>query len=102
MRLVQVRDCDGECCRESPRFPNADHSDCIYHDKSAGKEQGGCALMRGDAPIPSEGSVPLGDLTTEEVYQKTCVEWPQQNSEAKVGDTGGCCLQWIDDGQRKT
>ena len=26
--LQQVRRCDGQCCRESPRFPNADGTDC--------------------------------------------------------------------------
>lgn len=97
MTFVRVRKCDGECCRESPRFPNAEHSDCIYHDRT-GKEAGGCRLMRGADPIPTEGGVPLGELTTEQVFQETCVKWPQQNSAPEAGSTGGCCLQWIDDG----
>lgn len=101
LQLVQVRACDGKCCRESPRFPNVDHSDCIYHDTLNGKENAGCMLMRSAAPIPINGGVPLGDLTTEEVYQETCVAWPQKNSIPEPRDTGGCCWQWIDDGQRK-
>lgn len=96
MRLVIVRECDGACCRESPRFPNADHSDCIYHDTSGGKLNAGCMLMRGAAPIPSEGSVPLRDLTAGQVYQQTCVEWPQKNSVPEAGDTGSCCWQWVE------
>lgn len=94
--LQQIRVCDGACCRESPRFPNADHSDCIYHDTSGGKENAGCMLMRGAAPVPTEGGVPLGNLTTEQVYQETCVKWPQENSEPEVGDTGGCCWQLVE------
>lgn len=96
MRLVQVRSCDGECCRESPRFPNADHSDCIYHDTSRGKLAFGCSIMRGDEPCPTSGGVPFGNRITEQVYQATCVDWPQKNSVQQLGDTGGCCLQWVE------
>lgn len=96
MQLKQVRSCDGACCRESPRFPNADHSDCIYHDTRGGKETAGCILMRGDAEIPKEGGVALKGKTTEQVYQETCVAWPQKNSVADTGDTGRCCFQWVD------
>lgn len=59
-------------------------------------------LMRGDAEVPKDGGVPLGELTTEQVYEETCVKWPQENSVKEAGDTGSCCLQWVDDGQRKT
>lgn len=98
MQLVQGRECDGACCKESPRFPNADHSDCIYHDTKNGKENAGCALMRGDAELPSDGCVNFKDLSIEGVFNQTCVLWPQQNSIAERSDTGGCCWQWVDDG----
>lgn len=98
MKLVQVRECDGACCRESPRFPNAAHSDCIYHDTSGGKENAGCMLMRGDAPTPKEGGIAWDGKTTQQMYQATCVDWPQQNSLPIPGDTGNCCWQLIDDG----
>lgn len=99
--LRQIRTCDGACCRESPRFPNVDHSDCVYHDTANGKENAGCMLMRGDTEVPSDGGVSFEGKTTEQVYQETCVEWPQKNSVQKVGDTGGCCWQWVEETTRK-
>lgn len=57
-------------------------------------------LMRGAAPIPTEGGVPLADKTTEEVYQETCVDWPQ-NIDKINSDTGRCCWQLVEDGDRK-
>lgn len=96
MQLVQVRTCDGQCCREAPRFPNAEKTDCIYHDRVQGKENDGCMLMRGAAPIPTEGGVEYKGLSTEEVYEETCVLWPQKNSEPEPGDTGGCCWQLVE------
>ncbi len=96
LKLVQVRRCDGECCRESPRFPNADHTDCIYHDTAGGKENLGCMLMRGDATIGRVDSVRLANKTAQQVYQDTCIDWPQKNSVPDRGDTGGCCWQWVE------
>lgn len=96
MRLVQVRSCDGECCRESPRFPNADHSDCIYHDTARGKLAFGCSIMRGDAAIPSGQSEIEPKSTCAKLYKRTCVDWPQKNSVKEAGDTGRCCMQWVE------
>ena len=56
-------------------------------------------IMAGEAEIPTEGGVEFKGLSTEEVYQETCVLWPQKNSLAVVGDTGGCCWQLVDDGK---
>ena len=94
LELIQVRKCDGQCCRESPRFPNADHSDCIYHD---GKDKTkGCALQRDPSLIP-KGKCPVIDMTAVQALQETCINWPQ-NSDRNIGETGGCCFQWIEDG----
>lgn len=96
MRLIQVRPCDGVCCVESPRFPNSDHTDCIYHDAENGKDGGGCALMRDPSLIP-EGDCPvIPGVSAAEAFEQTCVKWPQENSVPEIGDTGGCCLQWVD------
>ena len=31
------------------------------------------------------------------VFQQTCVDWPQKNSTPKIGDTGDCCWQWVEE-----
>ena len=94
VRLVQVRECDGKCCEEKPRWPNADHSHCIYWSLTQA-EIDGCALMRGEAEVPDESPI-WPERSGTEVYQETCVEWPHNTREGR--DTGGCCWQWIDDG----
>lgn len=88
MILDQVRECDGACCKESPRWPNADRSDCIFHDAK------GCQITRGEAEIPI-GQSRIVDMTTVEFYENTCLNWPQ-NSDPKLGETANCCWQWID------
>jgi len=93
LKLIQVRKCDGACCREAPRFPNADHSDCIYHDRT-GKEEGGCMLMKDASLIPIGKCPALPDKEAGEAFQNTCVDWPH-NSEPLLGETGGCCWQWV-------
>lgn len=92
-QLVQVRSCDGQCCRESPRFPTEDGSDCIYHVDN------GCDVMRGVATIPNTQSLIFPEKTAQQVYEDTCLNWPQ-NTPLSAGytGTGGCCWQWIDDG----
>ena len=99
--LRQVRRCDGQCCRESPRFPNADGTDCIHHlTSSDGKENAGCELMNNPAKRPNPGvkSVLVGweSLKAVDVFQDTCVDWPHNTPviHQKIGDTGGCCWQW--------
>jgi hypothetical protein len=87
MKLVQVRECDGKCCEEKPRWPNADGTHCRFWDK-------GCKLMRGEADVPAESPTWPG-RSGEEVFQETCVGWPHNVREGR--DTGGCCWQWIDD-----
>jgi len=97
MRLVQVRECDGKCCEEKPRWPNADHTDCIYHTLPNGKESGGCKLMTGEEPIPSEKSEAWPERDATETFEATCKDWPQNLTRTR--DTGGCCWQWVDDGR---
>lgn len=94
MKLVQVRACDGECCKESPRFPNAEHSDCIYHDTTGGKEAAGCALMRGDETISDAACVSISSLSPDDVFNQTCELWPANTSAGD--DLGGCCWQWVE------
>lgn len=89
MKLVQVRECDGVCCKESPRFPNKDKTNCIYRDRW------GCKIQRGLAEAPKgKWHGGLG-YTNAQVVEETCVKWPH-NSEPKLGKTGGCCWQWVD------
>ena len=97
IELIQVRDCDGKCCEESPRWPNADHSDCKFHDTSAGKENGGCMLMRGEADIPAICEVMEG-MNGAEAFKETCTDFPQ-NTIPHVLKTGGCCWQWVENGE---
>ena len=93
MKLVQVRECDGKCCEESPRWPNINHTDCIYHKNGSGKETSGCMLMTGEEDMPTESSPAQPDKNAEETFKKTCVDWPQNIPER---GTAGCCWQWID------
>jgi hypothetical protein len=88
MRLVQTRDCDGACCRESPRWPNADRSDCLFHDHS-------CRIRRGEAEIPEESPV-RQNMTGVDVFILDCLQWPQKNCRARIGQTVNCCWQWVD------
>lgn len=97
MQLVQVKRCDGACCRESPRFPNADHSDCIFHDTSGGKETAGCMLMTGAKTLRGdEQIIKYEGRTRQSIFEETCVAWPQKNSVPEVGNTGNCCWQWVE------
>ncbi len=108
LQLIQVRDCDGQCCREGPRFPNKDGSDCIYRTAGSGKDdtrlaQSGCKLMSGEEPVPDGPSVIFVKQTVAKVFQDTCVDWPQNTQPMKrtdgtIGSTAGCCWQWRDDG----
>jgi hypothetical protein len=89
MKLIQIRSCDGKCCKESPRFPNSAHSDCIFHDEK------GCKIMRGEAEALEEASPVLPSMTAKEAFNQTCVNWPQNSPEGR--GTGGCCWQWVED-----
>lgn len=85
MRLVQVRKCDGQCCKESPRFPNADRTDCIYRTEP--NQEKGCAIQRDLSLIP-EGS--------EDLVIRTCLQWPHFWPAGR--GTNGCCWDWVEDG----
>ena len=90
MKLVRTRPCNGQCCRDSPRFPNASGSDCLFH------LNGGCDLMRGE-PVPNEASVIFPDRSAASVFKETCMDWPHNTKEPRLGKTGGCCWQWVND-----
>jgi hypothetical protein len=93
IQLKQVRKCDGQCCIESPRFPNKDHSDCIYRDAS--KPERGCKLQADPSLLP-EGNCPvLPKMSAREAFEMTCLRWPQETAEAKLGETENCCWQWV-------
>lgn len=55
--------------------------------------------MRGDQLVPNEESKIFEGKTADEVYQDTCVNWPQNTPEKDrhATKTGGCCWQWVDD-----
>ena len=91
LTLVKMRPCDGACCKESPRWPNEDGTDCIYHDI------GGCKIKRGQAEIP-KGDCPVIDMSAEKAFEMWCVEWPQKHSEKRLGETANCCWQWVENG----
>lgn len=58
-------------------------------------------LMTGEATVPEEAEVNYKGLDGQGVFDETCVKWPQENSKPVANDTGGCCWQWVDDGNRK-
>ena len=91
MKLIRTRECDGACCVESPRFPNADRSDCIFHVNN------GCDIKRGVSELPTGMSPVRPNLTTEEEFEDTCVGWPQNCPPHKQNErnNGKCCLQWV-------
>jgi hypothetical protein len=86
-RLVQVRECDGACCAEKPRFPNADRTHCRFW-------AGQCQLMADPSQIPGGESEVWPGRSAAEVFQETCVDWPQ-NSDPR-DDLMGCCWRWVD------
>ncbi len=94
MKFVKVRECDGQCCRKVPRFPNAEGTDCIYHTDSGPT---GCAIQRGDMTIknPDAPSLHYPDtMTNQQIFDQTCVPWPHLHTEGR--DTDGCCWKWLD------
>ncbi|MDX1489092.1 MAG: hypothetical protein R3268_12865 [Acidiferrobacterales bacterium] len=91
MKLVQVRECDGQCCRESPRWPVEGGDRCLFLDTD-----GKCSIKKGDYPVPIIESPTWPGRDPAEVFQETCVNWPQNSPEGR--DTGGCCWQWVKDG----
>ena len=97
-RLVRVRPCDGACCIEAPRFPRADgQPGCEYGFKGISTSRGGtssCKLMAGGATMLVGQCPALPHMTAQEAHQWSCVDWPENDPD---GDTGGCCLQWVDD-----
>ncbi len=95
---VQTRRCDGSCCNESPRFPNEDRTDCIYHVKLSGKESSGCKLMLDPKIVPVDGikSYAFPELDANVVFQETCVDWPHNIKSPRRDEVGDCCWQWVD------
>ena len=86
--LKQVRECDGQCCKDSPRFPIVIDGTrtCKFLDIQANGLH--CSIQRGTAKVPSGMSVPLPHLTNQEAFQLTCIDWPTN----RIGrNTGGCC-----------
>jgi len=47
----------------------------------------GAKLPKGNCPV-------LPELTSQEAYQQTCLEWPQNTKPGR--DLGECCWSWID------
>jgi len=100
--LKQVRTCDGKCCEENPRFPNKDHSDCIYRDASKGDR--GCMLQSDPSLTPKSSEMLVDKMfkgwSPRKLFEETCMKWPQNIDldTAFDGKTGGCCYQLVRDG----
>lgn len=89
MRLIRVRDCDGVCCTEAPRFPRLDgRPGCEYGYK------GRCQLMINPERMPQGECKAVPGKTASEAHEETCVKWPEN---LPGESTGGCCLQWVAD-----
>lgn len=96
LKIVKVRECDGACCKASPRFPTEDKKDCIYRtneDKSKG-----CSCMNEGFDLDSLPTSPaIPSLTGRETFELTCLNWPHNVPNPKLGGTGEeCCLQWVE------
>ena len=90
MRLKKVRNCDGSCCKESPRWPNVDGV-CKYQAVN-----GDCMIMSGDAELDDERSPCMPKKDPQAVFQETCLEWPHNSKPERP--TNNSCWQWIEDG----
>jgi hypothetical protein len=90
MKLVQVRECDGKCCEEKPRWPTVDGKRCVHLTA-----EGRCAIKINPELMPHEPSPCFPNRSAAETFRETCVDWPQNSYEGR--DTGGCCWQWVDD-----
>ena len=93
MKLVQVRKCDAACCKESPRFPDRRYKipRCKYLKDNL------CQIQSGERPIPKGESPIWPGRSSKDVFEDTCLNWPE-SSDPKLGETEGCCWQWVDDG----
>jgi len=95
MTWEKVRECDGKCCEESPRWPahwpGGQRKGCVFH-----KPEGGCALMLAEEQIPAT-CPSLGGMDGRDAFLMTCVRWPHNIENPDEGITGGCCWQWKQD-----
>jgi len=89
MKLVRIRECDGQCCKDTPRFPNKDKTDCVYHIDN------GCDLMRDSSLVPDTNSVARPNMTGIDDFISVCKQWPQFYPSTRK--TGNCCLQWVNE-----
>ena len=96
LQIQQVRTCDGACCKSSPRFPNADKSDCIYRTNT--DQSRGCSLRNEGADLDGLPVSPTHpDITGRECFELTCLNWPHNDTRPMVDSTGSeCCLQWVE------
>jgi hypothetical protein len=76
-------------CLANTRWPTVDGLSCQY------LKDGKCLIKTGEQPIPTKASPTWPNKSSHEVFQETCVDWPQNSPEGR--DTGGCCWQWVED-----
>jgi hypothetical protein len=111
--LQQVRPCDGECCKESPRFPvdeskkGRERGGCIYFDdtKDVSVSGGGrfCKLMDDPDLQKDLGKNPdskhVDRMSELEWFNQTCVGWPQNltGESVRLGKTDVCCWQFVEE-----
>ena len=94
LELVKIKECDGACCKVSPRFPNTDKSDCIYRTNSDGSK--GCSVMNKGYDLDSLPiSFAFPEQSGKQTVLDTCFNYPH-NSRVGRGTGDECCWQWVD------
>jgi hypothetical protein len=91
MKLVRVRECDGACCKASPRWPTKDGKSCVFLS-----QDNLCKIKLNPELLPREPSPVYPNRSSKETFQETCVDWPQKGVQS-IGQTDECCLQWVSD-----
>ncbi len=100
MPFIQTRPCDQQCCKDGPRFPTPDKTDCEYR----GVDE--CLLMAGFVerdgvtfPSVNRQACPKGDcpalpgMKSYAAVVWSCAEWPHN---MPGWQTGNCCWEWTE------
>lgn len=104
MKLVQVRPCDGQCCKDKPQYPTADGTDCIH--RTGGRLDLACALIDESTRLGRIGDCPTHpDKDPVDALNEQCILWPGDilttfpDNELSFYQEkcGNCCLQYVED-----
>ncbi len=52
--------------------------------------------MTGEKAVPAKRSPTNLAASGKDWFEETCVNWPHNSPQGR--GTGGCCWQWVDDG----